>query len=229
MGKRDAEATQLGLPVRSGLYEVDLLLRLMTPGYWPEAQHRVSRGTWFVEKGHDWVPLKETVRRPDTSARGSARQCPMQTCESATTASAVQRVRQCHPCLDVKFAHCAFAAVRRMAVAAYIRTRTLMYSKTRPDARLGRKAHDSCRGAQVADELENAYRSEVWNPAYSHLRDQKQGIRAARVELTSSSVKARRCLSCAYVAVTSVSRCCTHGGARVCRPQLDGRAPLLPS
>ena len=42
---------------------------------------------------------------------------------------------------------------------------------------------------QVADELENAYRSEVWNPAYSHLREQKQGIRAARVELSSSSVK----------------------------------------
>ena len=62
VGKRDTEAAQLGLLVRSGLYEVDLLLRLMTPGYWPEAQHRVSRGTWFVEKGHDWVPLKETVR-----------------------------------------------------------------------------------------------------------------------------------------------------------------------
>ena len=63
MGKRDAEAARLGLLVRSGLYEVDLLLRLMTPGYWPEAQHRVLRGTWFVEKGHDWVPLKETVCR----------------------------------------------------------------------------------------------------------------------------------------------------------------------
>ena len=68
MGRRDAEVAQVGLLVRSGLYEVDPLLRLMTPGYWPEAQHRVLRGTWFVEKGHDWVPLKETVRkqcRPD--------------------------------------------------------------------------------------------------------------------------------------------------------------------
>ena len=64
VGKRDLEASQLGLLVRSRLYEVDLLLRLMTPSYWPEAQHRVSRGTWFVEKGHDWVPLKETVRPP---------------------------------------------------------------------------------------------------------------------------------------------------------------------
>jgi len=69
VGKRDAEAARLGLLVRSGLYEVDLLLRLMTPGYWPEAQHRVLRGTWFVEKGHDWVPLKETVRRRRPSLR----------------------------------------------------------------------------------------------------------------------------------------------------------------
>ena len=67
VGRRDAEAAQLGVLVRSGLYEVDLLLRLMTPGYWPEAQHRVLRGTWFVEKGHDWVPLKETVRRASAS------------------------------------------------------------------------------------------------------------------------------------------------------------------
>ena len=42
---------------------------------------------------------------------------------------------------------------------------------------------------QIADELENAYRSEVWNPMYSHMREQKQGIRAARVELSSSSGK----------------------------------------
>lgn len=62
MGKRDLRADRLGLLVRSGQYEVDLLLRLMSPAYWPEAQHRVLRGTWFVEKGQDWVPLKETVR-----------------------------------------------------------------------------------------------------------------------------------------------------------------------
>jgi hypothetical protein len=26
-----------------------------------QAQHRVMRGTWFVEKGPDWVPLRETI------------------------------------------------------------------------------------------------------------------------------------------------------------------------
>jgi len=62
-----------------------------------------------------------------------------------------------------------------------------------PKSHLRREMHDTLRGAQVADELENAYRSEVWNPALSHLREQKQGIRAARVELSSSSVKVRTC------------------------------------
>lgn len=53
--------SQIGVLVRGKRWEVDLLLRLMTPCYWPEAQHRVMRGTWFVEKGLDWVPLAETV------------------------------------------------------------------------------------------------------------------------------------------------------------------------
>ena len=26
-----------------------------------QAQHRVARGTWFVEKGPDWVPIRETL------------------------------------------------------------------------------------------------------------------------------------------------------------------------
>jgi hypothetical protein len=26
-----------------------------------QAQHRVMRGTWYVEKGQDWVPLRETI------------------------------------------------------------------------------------------------------------------------------------------------------------------------
>lgn len=66
VGRREAGAgaeAPPGVLVRSGQYEVDLLLRLMSPAYWPEAQHPVLRGTWFVEKGQDWVPLKETVRR----------------------------------------------------------------------------------------------------------------------------------------------------------------------
>lgn len=48
----------VGLTVRGGLYEADLKQRRLKACYWPEASHRILRGTWFVEKSPDWVPLK---------------------------------------------------------------------------------------------------------------------------------------------------------------------------
>lgn len=97
-----------GVLVRGKRWEVDLLLRLLSPCYWPEAQHRVMRGTWFVEKGLDWVPLSETV----------------------------------------------------------------------------------------GDELETAFRREVWRPEMRHLAEQKQGIIAARINLATSAVKGTYALFC---------------------------------
>lgn len=47
--------------VRSGAYEVDLPRRQLRPCYWPASRHRCLRGTWFVEKGGEWVPLKVCV------------------------------------------------------------------------------------------------------------------------------------------------------------------------
>ena len=47
--------------MRGGLYEADLLRRRMRCVYWPEHAHRISRGTWFVEKAPDWVSLKVLV------------------------------------------------------------------------------------------------------------------------------------------------------------------------
>lgn len=44
--------------VRSGAFEVDLRCRQLRPCYWPASRHRVLRGTWFAEKGGEWVPLK---------------------------------------------------------------------------------------------------------------------------------------------------------------------------
>ena len=32
--------------------------RRMQPVYFPEGNHRVLRGAWFVEQGSEWVPLK---------------------------------------------------------------------------------------------------------------------------------------------------------------------------
>ena len=48
----------MGLVVRGGLYEADLKQRRLKACYWPEPSHRVLRGSWFVEKSPDWVPLK---------------------------------------------------------------------------------------------------------------------------------------------------------------------------
>lgn len=54
----EGQGEAIGEMVRGGLYEVDMTRRRMRCVYWPEHAHRVSRGTWFVEKGTDWVPLK---------------------------------------------------------------------------------------------------------------------------------------------------------------------------
>lgn len=37
----------------------------------------------------------------------------------------------------------------------------------------------------MADELEEGYRGEIWNPARGHVQRQRQGIEAARLELRS--------------------------------------------
>lgn len=57
----DASKEGPGVLVRSGHYEVDLKRRRMQPCYWPDSRHRVQRGSWFLQKGTDWVPLKEAT------------------------------------------------------------------------------------------------------------------------------------------------------------------------
>eukprot|EP00884_Botryococcus_braunii_P003989 jgi/Botrbrau1/13591/Bobra.0307s0010.1 len=59
--KANGDVDVIGLLVKGGLWEVDLYLRKLRPCYWPGQASRVLRGTWFVEKGSDWVPLKETT------------------------------------------------------------------------------------------------------------------------------------------------------------------------
>lgn len=54
----EGQGEAVGELVRGGLYEVDMMRRRMRCVYWPEHAHRVHRGTWFMEKGTDWVPLK---------------------------------------------------------------------------------------------------------------------------------------------------------------------------
>ena len=53
---------EVGLPVKSGLHEVDMVKRRMQPCYWPGITHRVIRGSWFVDKGSGYAPLKVCIQ-----------------------------------------------------------------------------------------------------------------------------------------------------------------------
>ncbi|KAF4354904.1 hypothetical protein F8388_013853 [Cannabis sativa] len=56
------EEERVGVPVKGGLYEVDLLRRHSFPVYWSGDNRRVLRGHWFARKGGlDWLPLREDV------------------------------------------------------------------------------------------------------------------------------------------------------------------------
>ena len=48
----------MGVAVRGHLWEVDLLKRRLKCSYWPDSQHRVVRGTWYIDRGSGYAPLK---------------------------------------------------------------------------------------------------------------------------------------------------------------------------
>eukprot|EP00850_Spirogloea_muscicola_P001411 SM000005S17208 [mRNA] locus=s5:845442:851065:+ [translate_table: standard] len=51
-----------GVPVKGGLYEVNLSSRRCSPVYWQGEDRRVLRGLWFAMKmGGEWLPLREDV------------------------------------------------------------------------------------------------------------------------------------------------------------------------
>ncbi|KAJ4713806.1 phospholipase SGR2 [Melia azedarach] len=53
---------RVGVPVKGGLYEVDLVTRHCFPVYWNGDNRRVLRGHWFARKGGlDWLPIREDV------------------------------------------------------------------------------------------------------------------------------------------------------------------------
>ncbi|KAK9740705.1 hypothetical protein RND81_03G054600 [Saponaria officinalis] len=56
------EEERVGVPVKGGLYEVDLAKRHCFPVYWNGENRRVLRGHWFAQSGGlDWLPLREDV------------------------------------------------------------------------------------------------------------------------------------------------------------------------
>ena len=54
----------VGVAVRGHLWEVDLLKRRLKCSYWPDSQHRVVRGTWYIDRGSGYAPLKVGRRCP---------------------------------------------------------------------------------------------------------------------------------------------------------------------
>ena len=69
----------------------------------------------------------------------------------------------------------------------------------------------------VADELEEAFRSHIWDPNLRHVQKQKQGVTAARVELTSLFTKVHPLLqsACSRKAVHAPGICTTAAGLLV--------------
>ncbi|KAL5776199.1 hypothetical protein ACOSP7_009125 [Xanthoceras sorbifolium] len=58
----EVEEERVGVPVKGGLYEVDLVKRHCFPVYWNGENRRVLRGHWFARKGGlDWLPIREDV------------------------------------------------------------------------------------------------------------------------------------------------------------------------
>ncbi|KNA06172.1 hypothetical protein SOVF_183510 isoform B [Spinacia oleracea] len=56
------EEERVGVPVKGGLYEVDLVKRHCFPVYWSGENRRVLRGHWFAQSGGlDWLPLREDI------------------------------------------------------------------------------------------------------------------------------------------------------------------------
>ncbi|CAA6670443.1 unnamed protein product [Spirodela intermedia] len=57
-----ADEERVGVPVKGGLYEVDLVKRHCFPVYWNGENRRVLRGHWYARKGSlDWLPLREDI------------------------------------------------------------------------------------------------------------------------------------------------------------------------
>ena len=64
-----------------------------------QAQHRVMRGTWYVEKGQDWVPLRETIADELETAFSSevGTASPSCSCVGTLTTGSRNRYRVCRP------------------------------------------------------------------------------------------------------------------------------------
>ena len=49
------------VPVKGGLYEVDMRKRICKHSYWEGPHWRIRRALWFVQKKDAWLPVREDV------------------------------------------------------------------------------------------------------------------------------------------------------------------------
>lgn len=146
--------------VRSGAFEVCLRSRLLRPCYWPAARHRVLRGTWFAEKGGEWVPLKVRAASCPPAAAMLLLQCWMLRWDRSLgrdgTPSGQCLLANLHACL--------------------------VGSRTRSP---GPGHFHNPTQESLADQLEEGYQQAIWLPARGRLQAQPGGGEAARLDLSS--------------------------------------------
>ena len=171
-----------GILVRSGHHEADLLKRRMQPCYWPGAQHRLVRGSWFLEKGADWVPLRVRLAASGRRSSCSLLDCGMLLAGHAAPSPVSQ------PLMDE---HAEAGRVQQQLRQEGIQLCTACPGQGNRHCSQG----CWCTQEPLADELEEAFRSGVWLPERGRLGTHN-GLAGARVDLRTptSEYKARPCL-----------------------------------
>ncbi len=205
--------------VRSGAYEVDLPRRQLRPCYWPASRHRCLRGTWFVEKGGEWVPLKVNGRDACGSGGGAAGPC----CSSDPAKLRSGPRDRClprHAPFQPSHHHHRHALPRRTLrhVCLYRRCCTLVCAAALPPLQ-----------ESLAEQVEEGFRQALWLPQRGRLAAQPGGGYAARLDLNTSVEKGLYALFASGGAAAVGWRCgplWRCGGGRGCSTHL---APSLPA
>lgn len=159
--------------VRSGAYEVDLPRRQLRPCYWPASRHRCLRGTWFAEKGGEWVPLKVCGVDGGAGCQGGAAATERRSALAGliivppSSAAGGRDLLPPTPCLAAS-CHC----------------------HRRPSALLCRHCTAASSPQEsLAEQVEEGFRQALWLPQRGRLAAQPGGGYASRLELTTAVEK----------------------------------------
>lgn len=121
------------------------------------------RGTWFLEKGLDWVPLRETLADElETAFRSEVGLGFKLLCTCVSRAVAGRSMLTCSIADDAECLITVPALTHDISKLA---------------------------GSEDSHHQVDMLVSQVWHPSHRHLAEQQQGLIAARVDLASSSQK----------------------------------------